>query len=344
MGTGLRVQSPGLHTTVQDLGRFGYQDIGVPPSGALDPVALRLANSLAGNPEDAAALEILHHGPSLEVTAESVRVALAGLGASLEILDAEARAVPPWRSVTLRRGQTIRIAAARDSACCYLAVSGGFDLPACLGSRATYARARLGGFEGRRLAGGDELGLVLDAAPEGGELCLPPPPKLGPAAEARVVLGPQLEVFTEAAVETFLGADFTVSASSDRMGMRLDGPRLAHRDGFNIISDGVVTGAVQVPGSGQPILLLADRQTTGGYPKIATVISADLPALGRCKPGSRLRFRAVEVAEAEAIRREQEAEIARIISTIAPLGEGRGVNEMSLYGDNLISGVVNGTE
>jgi allophanate hydrolase len=344
MAASLKILSPGAHTTVQDLGRFGYQDIGVPPSGALDPLALRLANSLVGNSEHSAALEILHHGPTLEVAAESVRVALAGVGASLEILGAEARLVPPWRSVTLQRGETIRVAASRDSACCYLAVAGGFDLPACLGSRATYARAHLGGFEGRRLAGGDELSLVLDAAPEGGELCLAPPPNLGPAAEVRVVLGPQLDDFTEEAIETFLGADFTVSVNSDRMGMRLDGPRLAHRDGFNIISDGVVTGAVQVPGSGQPILLLADRQTTGGYPKIATVISADLPALGRCKPGSRLRFRSVEVAEAEAIRREQEAEIARIISAIAPLDEGRGVNERSLHGDNLISGVVSGSE
>lgn len=341
----LNVVEPGLHTTVQDLGRFGYQDIGMPVSGPLDGTSLRLANALVGNPAGMAVLEILAQGPTLEVAADSVRVALTGTQAGLEVRSEDAaRAVPPWRSLRLHRGQTVRVGPLADSGCAYLAVEGGFDIAPCLGSLSTYVRGAIGGLHGRPLRRDDRLPLRLEGAGDRAEVRLQQVPDLGLDQAVRVVLGPQQDHFTEDSVETFLSATYRVSRNADRMGFRLDGPALAHRDGYNIVSDGIVTGAVQVPGSGQPILLLADHQTTGGYPKIATVISADLPVVGRRRPGSAIRFAAVEVAEAEAIRRQQDAELQKLIRQLQPVSEAGDIDLGSLYSQNLISGVVSGKD
>jgi allophanate hydrolase subunit 2 len=160
----------------------------------------------------------------------------------------------------------------------------------------------------------------------------------------RVVLGPQQEYFTEEAVATLLDSEFRISPSADRMGMRLDGPPLRHRLGWDIVSDAIATGAIQVPGSGQPILLLADHQTTGGYPKIATVVSADLPVVGRRRPGDRLRFVAVTVEAGETLCRDAERRLAELLSRLKPVADRAGIDFGSLYGDNLISGVVSGFE
>ncbi len=159
-----------------------------------------------------------------------------------------------------------------------------------------------------------------------------------------MILGPQQEYFTEEAVATLLDAEFRISTSADRMGMRLDGPRLRHRDGWDIVSDAIATGAIQVPGSGQPILLLADHQTTGGYPKIATVISADLPVVGRRRPGDTIRFAAVTVAEAEQLARDEEQRLAALIASIEPMPDSGNIDLASLYAGNLISGVVTATD
>ena len=156
----------------------------------------------------------------------------------------------------------------------------------------------------------------------------------------QIVLGPQQDHFTDAALERLVNAEFLVSKHSDRMGMRLDGPALVHREGYNIVSDGIATGAIQVPGSGQPILLLADHQTTGGYPKIATVISADIPVVGRRKPGDPLRFTAVDVAEAERLRRLEEAAFQALVASLAPLKATGDLDPARLFEANLISGVV----
>jgi len=160
----------------------------------------------------------------------------------------------------------------------------------------------------------------------------------------RVVLGPQQEYFTAEAVAALLGSEFRVSPNADRMGMRLDGPRLRHRHGWDIVSDAIATGAIQVPGSGQPILLLADHQTTGGYPKIATVVSADLPVVGRRRPGDALRFVAITVETAEALCRDAERRLVELVTALDPVTERQGIDLGSLYGDNLISGVVTGLE
>ena len=339
---GLRALAPGLHTTVQDLGRVGWQAQGVPVSGALDAESLRLGNALVGNPPGMAALEILLGGPTFEVDADTVRVALAGAGASLS--RADAAGAPAWRSLTLRRGDIFQIALGPESACAYLAVEGGIAAPAALGSASTYVRAGLGGIAGRALRAGDLVPLALARASERGEARLPRPPAAASREPVRVVLGPQLEYFTDEAVATLLGAEFRVSNSADRMGMRLDGPPLRHRAGWDIVSDAIPTGAIQVPGSGQPIVLLADHQTTGGYPKIATAASADLPVIGRRRPGDTVRFAAVAVEAAEALARAAERRLAALVAEIEPGLPGGDFDLGRLYALNLISGVVSGVE
>jgi biotin-dependent carboxylase-like uncharacterized protein len=222
------------------------------------------------------------------------------------------------------------------SAC--LAVAGGIEVAPVLGSRSTYVRAGLGGFRGRALREGDVLALGPAAAGNGPELRLPgidfPLPE-----SVRIVLGPQDDHFTGEALATLLADTFTVTPASDRMGLRLAGTRLPHSRGYNIVSDGIAPGSIQVPGDGLPIVLLADRQTTGGYPKIATVASADLPGLGRIGPGARVRFVATTVAAAEELRRSLEAEMATWAARLEPAGAGAALDPARLYTDNLVSGV-----
>jgi biotin-dependent carboxylase-like uncharacterized protein len=340
MTAALRVRAPGPHTTVQDRGRHGYQAFGVPVSGALDMASHRLANRMAGNSDDAPTLEILFQGPELEVVADSVRVGIAGGSAEIELMGEHPRSLGSWRSVLLPRNQTFRIKGPGQAACCYLAVEGGFRVDPCLGSASTYVRGGFGGLGGRALQAGDLLPLARERASSRAEVGLPEPPAPGRERPIRIVLGPQHDHFTDAALERLVSAEFIVSNNSDRMGMRLDGPPLAHRDGYNIVSDGIATGAIQVPGSGQPILLLADHQTTGGYPKIATVISADIPVVGRRKPGDPIRFVAVEIAEAERLRQQEEDAFQALIASLAPLDGMGELDAERLLEANLISGVV----
>ncbi len=340
MNAALKVLTPGLHTTVQDLGRVGWQALGVPVSGALDDFSLRIGNALVGNPPGTAALEILHSGPSFEVAADTVRVAVAGIGAALAIGGEHGRVVNAWHSASLTRGEVFQIVLGPASVCGYLAVEGGIAVPPVLGSASTYLRAGLGGFEGRTLREGDLVPLAVERASERPEQRLPAPLPATADQPIRVILGPQQEYFTEEAVATLLDAEFRISTSADRMGMRLYGPRLRHRQGWDIISDAIATGAIQVPGSGQPILLLADHQTTGGYPKIATVISADLPAVGRRRSGDTIGFAGVTVAEAEQLARDQEHRLATLLASIEPAPGDGNIDLATLYAGNLISGVV----
>jgi biotin-dependent carboxylase-like uncharacterized protein len=246
--------------------------------------------------------------------------------------------------MTLSRGDALKVIVGDQSACCYLAAEGGFAVPPVLGSASTYVRAGIGGIEGRALLCGDFLPLTIARATARPELRLPS--SLTPTGDQpiRVVLGPQQEYFTETAVAELLGSEFRVSQSADRMGMRLDGPLLRHRRGWDIVSDAIMTGAIQVPGSGQPILLLADHQTTGGYPKIATVISADLPVVGRRRPGDTLRFAAVTVEAAEALCRDAERRLTEMLTRIEPVPDRPRIDLGSLYDGNLISGVVSGLD
>jgi biotin-dependent carboxylase-like uncharacterized protein len=344
MTSSLRIVQPGLMTTVQDLGRRGYQRLGVAVGGALDPVSLRAANALVGNAPGTGALEVLYAGPSFVVEADSVQLACVGADASIEVLTDERATtgtrIVGMRSFRVQRGQVVRIGALSNASVLYIAVEGGFALDPVFGSVSTYARGGLGGLNGRPLATGDTLPLTIEAPSDRSE-CRLQGFSLTRPARFRAVLGPQDMFFTERAKRELFEGEYAVRVESDRMALQLSGPRLEHAGGFDIISDGIALGSIQVPGHGQPIVLMADRQTTGGYPKIATVISADLPALGRARIGDKIAFEAVSLEEAQELRREHLRELERIPECVVPLT--RSFDELSefLFSSNLISGAVN---
>jgi biotin-dependent carboxylase-like uncharacterized protein len=323
-----------LPASFQDGGRPGYRHLGVPLSGALDAEWLAIANALVGNPAASAALEIRLRGPRLRATRPLV-LALAGeFSARIEDAAGESRPAGTWRSLALAENEILDCGFLKGGIG-YLAVHGGFDLPAVLGSRSTYARAGLGGIDGRDIRAGDRIEIGVTPAPT--LLRLPQAPRLadGPL---RVIAGPQRDYFTDAAWAIFIGAEFTVGREADRMGLRLDGPRLEHARGADIISDAVTPGAIQVPGDGRPIVLLADCQTVGGYPKIATVIGADLPRLGHALPGQVLRFVEVSLEQAFAARRAASDTLAECIASLVP--DRAGLDLDALYAANLIDGVI----
>lgn len=341
----LKVIQPGVQTTVQDLGRVGFQAQGIPVSGAADPVALRAANIVVGNAEGTAGLEIVLVGPTLEVQGGSVRVAVAGGAATIEVMSADgaaSRQVPALHSVRLKEGERFRIGPIAGSAVACLAIEGGIALPPFLGSLSTYTRGGFGGFDGRALRDGDLIPLVRAQSDERTDMRIENFPLIPPTAPIRVVLGPQDDYFTDEALAMFLSAAYVVTREADRMGLRLDGPKLTHSKGANIVSDGIAPGAIQVPGNGLPIVLLADRQSAGGYPKIATVISADIPALGRVTPGHTLHFTAVTIEDAQRARRQLEAEIAGLPHRLVPAGAAE-ISLTRLLSMNLVSGVVDAT-
>ncbi|MEO1472296.1 MAG: biotin-dependent carboxyltransferase family protein [Pseudomonadota bacterium] len=339
-GTGvLVVEAPGLATSVQDAGRRGHARLGIPPSGALDSEALAVALALAGAPAGAAALECRYLGPVLRAERAPVRVALAGGEAEMAVTRADGarEQAGGWRSVTLAPGDRLRVGALRGSATACLALCGGIDVAPVMGSRSTLTRARLGGIGGRLLAEGDRIAAA--ALPEGPERAVAAPEAWVDDAPVAVVPGPQADHFTGAAHALLTATAWRISDRADRMGLRLDGPHLEHASapgrGADIVSDAIVTGAIQVPASGQPILLLADRQTSGGYAKIATVITADLPRLARLGPGAMLRFEAVDAVEGARRSRAARAALDRLIAAIAPLAEGPDLT--ALYRENLIT-------
>ena len=331
----LRVVTPGVATTIQDGGRRGYMRFGISGSGAMDPDLLALANALVGNPAQAAAIEMAMLGPTLVCEADVCRVALAGAPFAMSV---NGRSVDAYTACDLRRGDRLVIGATREGLRAYLAVSGGLALAPMLGSLSTHTRTRLGGLDGNPLAAGDLMPLRA-AAPSGDPLTLPQQVRPGFGGPIRVVLGPQDDRFTEAGVRTFLSQPYTLTDRADRMGCHLDGPAIEHRDGFNIVSDGIVNGSIQVPGHGRPLILLADRHTTGGYPKIATVISADFGRLAQVRPGETIRFEAVGVEEAQNLARAGRKALAQRLDALMPMG---GVNRDSafLLACNLIDGVV----
>lgn len=337
----LKVLDGGVFATFQDMGRMGYQDVGVPVSGALDKTSVRLANVLLGNASEAPVLEMLLQGVTLEVQAEAVRMVLFGCDGVLVVSGKRQITIPAGRSVRLVRGELVKVSTLGQSLCGYLAVEGGFEVPLQLGSASTYVRGGIGGLEGRVLRRGDMLALALDEAPTRMEKELSAPFDYAYTQAIRVVLGPQDDCFKASAIRTFFEVEYVVSDKADRMGFRLDGPPLEHENGYDLISDGIVSGAIQVPGSGQPIALLADAQTTGGYPKIATVISSDIAVLARRRPGARVRFEQVTQAQAEALACDLHRQLCNIaeygLKDVAPVGV---MDLNALRTENLTSGVV----
>ncbi|AMJ64290.1 biotin-dependent carboxyltransferase family protein [Hymenobacter sp. PAMC 26628] len=318
----LSILHPGLLTTVQDLGRPGYQQAGVPVGGALDAVALRVANLLVGNPAGAAGLEITLQGPRLRFDAGTL---LALIGADLSpTLDGQP--IGMNRPVWAPAGAELAFGAPRAGCRAYLAVAGGVAVAPVLGSRATYLRAGLGGWHGRALRTGDALPMgepspigqrLLAELPEnqfaisqatwtpGPQLC--PVPRPNPVI--RAVRGPEYGQFAAASQRALWEEPFAITAAADRMGYRLQGPPLVRLTDAELLSSAVTYGTVQVPPGGQPIVLLADRQTTGGYPRLAQAITADFGALAQAAPGQALRFREVTLAEAQALYLAQERAI-----------------------------------
>ena len=337
-GAAIVVSAVGPGATVQDAGRFGLLRFGVTPAGPMDFSALATANIALGNPPGAAAIEIGPGGIALTCDAP-LPVAFAGGGFRWARDD---QALPPAARVMLRPGETLRARAGSWGQWGYLAVPSGLDVPLVMGSRATHARSGLGGLEGRVLAAGDRLrclggtaGDVDDAEIDAGWL--------KPAEEPiRVVLGPQDDHFTAEAVASFLEARWSVTASVDRMAYALDGPSLAHARDFNIVSDGVALGAVQVAGEGRPLVLMADRQPTGGYPKIAHVRRADIGRLAQLRPGQSCRFAAEPAEEARRALLVLDAIVAGTPRRLAPLRRVPSADRLTDC--NLIGGVTDGAD
>jgi antagonist of KipI len=310
----IAILDPGPLTTVQDLGRSGQLRYAIPPSGPVDRRAFLIANRLVGNDDGAAALECTLLGPRFEART-ACAIAVTGAAMPLTVNDA---AAPSWETVLVKEGDVVKLGTARTGVRAYLAFSGGIDVPLVLGSRSTYIRGRLGGVEGRALRRGDVLRLGAarrDVRRVAAREAIADPEN---EPEIRIVLGPQADRFTDDGVAALLGGPYEMLPQSDRMGARLRGKRIEHATGHDIISDGIPLGGIQVPGDGQPIVLLVDRQSTGGYTKVATVCSVDIGRVGQVKPGQRLTFRAIDVAEAHRLLREDVASLARAVKEERP--------------------------
>jgi antagonist of KipI len=327
----LHVERPGLLTTVQDLGRCGYQHLGVGTSGAMDEVSHRIANLLVGNPADAAALEITLAGPRLRFECDAL-VAVCGGDFNPRVGDL---AVRRWRPVLVRAGSVLEFGPAVQGARCCLAVAGGVRVPPVLGSASTSLVARFGGLQGRPLAAGDRLAIA------------PPDPGLYPGlqwdcahyreparnlawfaawyreldflrpARLRFIPGPQWPLLTGASRDALLAGPFRAGARSDRMGIRLQGPVLELERPLEMLSSGVAAGTLQLPPDGNPILLMADRQTTGGYPRLGEVAAVDLPKAAQLRPGEELRFEPVSVDAAQALLLQREARLRELAAAVA---------------------------
>ncbi|MBW1714435.1 MAG: biotin-dependent carboxyltransferase [Deltaproteobacteria bacterium] len=299
------VIQPGAYTTIQDRGRFEYQQYGVPICGVVDSFAYRVANALVGNSQDQAVLEATVFGPTLKVLNQGL-IAVTGGNLSPFLNNAP---LPMWESVTIQSGDLIQFKGVKCGCRAYIAVAGGIDVPVVMGSRSTYVAGKIGGIDGRPLAARDRLNKGKGIAKAGNRVPSNLIPTYSNDIEIRVILGPQDDYFSEG-VEKFLSSTFKVSHKADRMGYRLEGDMIMHRDGVekSIISEPSVPGGIQVPPDGQPIILLVE-QTVGGYTKIATIISPDIGKVGQAKPGDRVHFKEVDIEEAHRILRMEEEKI-----------------------------------
>lgn len=311
---GIRIQNPGVLTTVQDLGRLGYQAYGVSPAGALDCRSASLANILVGNEENEGTLEITLGGASMIFDQDNV-IAVCGAPAPITVDGISAEL---GQAFTVHAGQTLSFQYAFRGMRTYIAFAGGLAIPMVMGSQSTHVKSGVGGFEGRMLRKGDVIGFrsPIPRLPrqEQRHTMLQSWPKAGETADIRILLGPQEDSFTLAGLKTFLQNTYEISVHSDRMGYRLLGEPIEQKNTGEGITDGVVFGSIQVPPSGLPIIMMADRQTTGGYSKIATVITEDLPLLAQCPPGTRLRFIQTTVEAAQRLCVERREKLNTLVS------------------------------
>jgi len=300
------ILEPGILTTIQDLGRYGFSRFGVPPSGALDAFSFRVGNLLVGNGEREAGIETTLMGLKIRALREAV-IAITGGDLSPSLNE---EPLEMWRTHLLVKGDVIAFKRVRSGCRAYLAVSGGFVVPKIMGSCSTYLSGNFGGLEGRKLRRGDIL-CTPDTSTALDKLGLRFPtewiPSPGKEISLRIIAGPQDHHFSEKGIQTFNSSSYQVTPQSDRMGVRLEGPKIERRSDVeeSIISEGLISGAIEVPGDGKPIIILTEL-VTGGYTKIATIISADLPAVAQLKPGDQVRFKTISVEESHFVLKEQE--------------------------------------
>jgi biotin-dependent carboxylase-like uncharacterized protein len=337
MRGGLRVLHAGPGATIQDGGRHGYQRFGVTPAGPMDWVAFQTANSALGNGR-AAAIEVPVGG--LEVICEGAPLALAFAGGAF-VWRRDGEPLTIAARLLLQPGEVLAARAGDFGAFAYLAVEGGFETPVTMGSRATHVRSAIGGIDGRMLRAGDVLPAAStvrlhDASFE----AIIDAPWLAPAPDPfRVVLGPQDDYFAAETLSAFFAGTFTLTPMADRMAYRLDGPEIAHARGYDITSDGTALGAIQIAGDKKPLVLMADRQPTGGYPKLGHVARADIGRLAQMRPGETCGFREASVAEARAaLFAREDDEIAATIASLRP--PRRALTSETLFAANLVGGVV----
>ena len=311
---GIRILKGGMLTTVQDLGRTGYQSQGFSVAGVMDVRSFKIANLLLDNPENEAVLEFTLIGPTLEFTSSTI-IAITG-GDFQPVLNGEP--VEMYRALYINKGDILKFGSARTGSRGYIAFSSYLNIPGVMGSRCTNLKSSLGGFKGRKLQAGDYIGFRIKRRylPFFLSRKLEPDHFDDVQTELRVVMGPQDDLFSKQGLETFLTQEYTVTSDFDRMGCRLEGPFIAPKKGSDIISDGIAFGSIQVPAHGKPIILLADRQTTGGYGKIATVASVDIPKLVQRKTDHKIRFRAISVEEAQELYLNEIRELDAMRKTI----------------------------
>ena len=306
------IKKAGLLTTLQDTGRKGYQQFGIPVAGAMDQYSLNLANILVGNAPSEAALEITLLGPTISFTDKAL-IAVAGGDFPVKLNGKE---VKSYETIQVVEGDELAIGAAIKGCRGYIAVKGGFDVPVVMGSKSTYLRGGFGGYMGRQLKEGDEISILLTEK-ELSYRRIPATmiPNYEDVYTARVIMGPENDRFTESGLSTFLNNEYILSNQCDRMGYRAEGPIIEHTNGADIISGGINLGAIQVPGHGNPIIMMADRQTTGGYTKIANIITVDISRLAQLKPGNKIRFKSITIEEAQQLIKQQSREISELINT-----------------------------
>ncbi|MBU5269200.1 biotin-dependent carboxyltransferase family protein [Clostridium cochlearium] len=306
----IKIKKPGLLTLIQDSGRYGYQQYGVPVSGAMDSFSHRMANILVGNNENEAVLEATVLGPEIEFTNDSL-IAVTG-GDLSPALNGEAIAM--WESLQVKTGDVLSFSGIKRGCRSYIAFAGGIKVENVMGSKSTYVKAKIGGLHGESLKAGDiiKIGDLNNISIKYRKLPDKYIPNYSSVSEVRVVLGPQDDYFTEKGLDKFLSTEYKVTNECDRMGYRLEGEVIEHIDSGDIISDGINFGAIQIPSHGQPIIMMSDRQTAGGYTKIANVISIDLPKIAQLKPGDIIKFKKVSIYEAQKLLKEMEENINTI--------------------------------
>lgn len=298
------IKKGGPLTTIQDRGRFGFQKFGMPTAGAMDKYSYKIANLLVGNSKDEAVIEYTLKGPKIEFQEDAI-ISITGAKSKVTI---DGQKIKMWKSHYIEKGSILEISRVEKGLRGYISFKSGLDLPKIMGSNSTYLRGKLGGYEGRKLQKGDQLNAKRQINKKDFNKKVINQKDLPDFSqkEIRVIMGPQDDYFTDKGIADFLNEDFEVSSQADRMGYRLRGKKIEHKDGADIISDGIAPGSIQVSGDGKAIIMLADRQTTGGYTKIATVISVDLDIISQKKPGDLITFRKVSLKKAHNLIKERE--------------------------------------